>query len=259
VTRAVWTSIAIVSAIFTSAPATAQDTIFVPPPDRIAIRDLKLVPAVELVPGVRVHTVIGATGSVSLGEFDSAGTTPLHHHTREQADFGLTGALDVTMGTRVEILGAGMGVIVPPEVAHSIASRHNGVTTALEFHTVRRPDLVPPRPTMTFPSAPEAATLPPGRTLMARIDSGDEQTLVGQTCTMRWRRVVAPSDLHPQETAAELFVYVVRGDASIAASGRTFHAAAGTLAIVPATLRHVELRPTKGDVAIVEFTISHAP
>ena len=170
-----------------------------------------------------------------------------------------TGALDMTMGTHVEILGAGMGVIVPPEVAHSIANQHSGVKTVLEFHTVRRPDLVPPRPAMTFPSAPEAANVPAGRTFIARVDSGDEETLVGQTCTMRWRRVVAPSDLHPQETTAELFVYVVRGDASIAASGRTFHAGAGSLVIVPATLRHVELRPTKGDVAIVEFTISHAP
>ena len=75
-TGAVWTSIAIASAILTSAPAAAQDTIFVPPPGRIAIRDLRRVPAIDLVPGVHVHTVIGATGSVSLGEFDSAGTAP---------------------------------------------------------------------------------------------------------------------------------------------------------------------------------------
>src|SRR4029079_3764661 len=106
--------------------SSAQDTIFFPAADRIAVRNLPSIPSIELVPGVHVHTVVGATGSVSFGEFDSAGVAPLHHHTREQEDVGCAGQLDMTIGANVESLGPGSGVIVPPNVRHSIANLHKG-------------------------------------------------------------------------------------------------------------------------------------
>jgi quercetin dioxygenase-like cupin family protein len=73
----------------------------------------------------------------------------VHHHTREQADFGISGTFDVTLGSHVESVGAGAGFIIPADVMHSIANRQGGVAIIIEFHTVRRPDLVPPRPAMT--------------------------------------------------------------------------------------------------------------
>jgi mannose-6-phosphate isomerase-like protein (cupin superfamily) len=121
---------------------------------------------VDVAPGVHVRTVVGTTGSFSIGDFDAGSAAVLHHHTREQADVGIAGVFDMTIGTHEEALGPGAGVIVPADVAHSIANKRGGVMTVIEFHTVRRPDLVPPRPPMTFPSSAEPVPVPAGRRLI---------------------------------------------------------------------------------------------
>jgi glyoxylate utilization-related uncharacterized protein len=109
---------------------------------------------------------------------------------------------------------------------------------------------------MTFPAAAEPVPVRAGRALVSRIDAGAGTTLIGETCTMRWRRVTGRTDLHPAVTTAELFVYIVHGDATLAASGQTFHVGAGTLAIIPAALQHTELRPADAEgVALVEFSV----
>jgi mannose-6-phosphate isomerase-like protein (cupin superfamily) len=194
------------------------------------------------------------TGSVSLGEVDSGGVAPLHHHTREQTDIALTGVFDVTIGDRIESLGPGVGVVIPADVPHSIANHRRGVATMLEFHTVRRPDLVPPRPTMTFPVAPAPAPTPT-RALAVPMDVGDGATLTGETCTMRWRRVTRSVDVHPDPTMTELFVYVARGAVRLVgeAGGETL--GAGTLIIVPARVRHVQIAPMGADAGLIEFRV----
>jgi len=235
----------------------AQDTIFFPPTDRIAIRHMPSIPAIELAPRVHVHTVVGSTGSVSFGEFDSAGIAPLHHHTREQADVGLSGQLDMTVGSNVEPLPPGFGIIVPANVRHSIGNTHSGVRTVIEFHTVRRPDLVPPRPTLTFPAAAEPVSLDANRRLVARIDAGDGSTLTGETCTMRSRRIATSVvDVHPDATPTELFIYVARGTVRLAASGSTSTLRPGMLVIVPAAIRNVRLSSADADGAsVIEFSV----
>ena len=236
--------------------ANAQDTVFFPATDRIAIRYLPSIPSIELVPGIRVHTVVGATGSVSFGEFDSAGVAPLHHHTREQADVGLSGRSDMTIGTHVEFLEPGSGVIVPANVRHSIANLGGGVRTVLEFHTVRRPDLVPPRPVLTFPMAAEPVPVPADRRLVRPIDAGDGSTLTGETCTMRWRRVAESVDVHPAPTATELFIYVARGTVRLAAPRLSSTLGTGMLIIVPATSGSVKLSTAGAEPAsVVEFSV----
>ncbi len=212
--------------------------------------------------GDTTQTLPGTTGSFSLADFDSGGTAVLHHHTREQADVGITGALDITIGTRVELLGPGSGVIVPSNVSHSIANTRGSVMTVIEFHTVPRPDMVPPRPAMTFPSSPVPVAVPSGRELVTQLDgSGGRShispTISGETCTLRWRRVLrgAPAvDVHPDSTGAELFLYIVRGDVELSSSASTRRVSAGNLIVIPAGERHVRLRSVgNGDVGIAEF------
>ena len=236
-------------------PLTAQDTLFFPAPDRLTVRALKSVPTVDVAPGVHVHTVVGVTGSVSLGEFDSAGAAPLHHHTREQTDVGLTGAFDVTVGDRVERLEPWSGMIIPADVPHLIANNRSGVAAVLEFHTVRRPDLVPPRPRMTFPSTPAPAATP-SRPLIARMDAGDGVTFTGETCTMRFRRLTAAVDVHPDATPTELFVYVARGAVRLEGTEGGTVLGAGTLIIVPARERRVQIAPSGADASLVEFRVT---
>ena len=235
-------------------PVSAQDTLFFPATDRIAIRNLYAIPTIDVAPRVHVHTIVGATGSVSLGELDSGGVAPLHHHTREQADVALNGALDVTIGDKVEQLGPSVGMIIPPDVPHSIANLHAGVRTAIEFHTVRRPDLVPPRPAMTFAVAPAPAD-PPSRALATPMNAGDGAVITGQTCTMRWRRLASSVDVHPEVTGTELFVFVAGGSVSLALPGGAKSLDAGTLIIIPAAVRRVRLSPSSGEASLIEFQV----
>jgi len=258
-----WPSLALIGAlapdaVAAQAPPPDRDSVFFPAADHVAIRDMHAVPWIQLAPGIRVHTVVGPRASFSYGEFDSGGVAPLHHHTREQSDVGLSGVFDVTIGDRVEPLGAGTALIVPPNVAHSIANRRGGTMTAIEFHTVPRPDLVPPRPTMTFPSSAEAVP-PPARPLGTMLDTVSESgtTLVGETTTLRWRRLARASiDLHPAPTSAELFVYVAHGDADLIDASRTTRLRAGSVIFIPAQLIHVSLRPVGASaVTLGEFAL----
>ena len=193
----------------------AQDPLYFPPSDRVSVRVMSELSPIDLAPGVHVRTVVGATGSVSIGEFEPGSAAVLHHHTREQADVGLTGTFDMTIGTHVEKLGPDMGVIVPSSVAHSIANKGTGVMTVVEFHTVPRPDLVPPRPAMTFPSSPEAISIPDQSPLIVRFDppaTEMAQSIVGKTCTMTFHRLgrgAKPAEV--QAAGTELLIYILRG------------------------------------------------
>ena len=238
-----------------------QDPLYFPPPDRVSVRVMSELSAIDLAPGVHVRTVVGATGSLSIGEFEPGSAAVLHHHTREQADVGLNGTFDMTIGTHVEKLGLDMGVIVPSNVAHSIANKGTGVMTVLEFHTVPRPDLVPPRPAMTFPSSPEPVSIPDQSPLVVRFDppaTEMAQSIVGKTCTMTWRRLARgakPADV--QAAGTELLIYVLRGTlqleyTGLQAVGSPQRVTAGSVIIIPAHQR-LGLQAADIDVALVEF------
>src|SRR2546423_253256 len=115
-----------------STVACAQDTIFFPAAHHVAIRAMQSVPAVEA-DHMRLHTVVSATGSVTFAELESGAVTgPVHHHTREQVDVGLSGTADATLGTHVEKLRPGYGVIIPADVNHSFANRGPSPLTAIQ-------------------------------------------------------------------------------------------------------------------------------
>jgi mannose-6-phosphate isomerase-like protein (cupin superfamily) len=240
----------------------AQDPLYFPPPDRVSVRVMSELSPIDLAPGVHVRTVVGATGSVSIGEFEPGSAAVLHHHTREQADVGIAGTFDMTIGTHVEKLGLDMGVIVPSNVAHSIANKGTGVMTVVEFHTVPRPDLVPPRPAMTFPSSPEAVPIPDQAPLVVRFDppaTAMAQSIVGKTCTMTFRRLsrdAKPADV--QAAGTELLIYVLRGTLQLEyiglqVMGSPQRVTAGTVIIIPAHQR-LRLQSADTEVALVEFS-----
>jgi quercetin dioxygenase-like cupin family protein len=212
-----------------------QDAIHVVPADKVAIRRMSDVPAIDVAPGVHVRTVVGTTGSFSVGEFEPRSAAPLHHHAREQADIGISGSFDVTLGDHVESLRPGAGFIVPPNVSHSIANNGSEPATAIEFHTVRRPDLVPPRPAMTFPASLEPVRLPEGRHLIAPMDSSPEAFMHGETCVLALRQIAGGTRaIEIRGGTVERFVYIVRGDLQVTAKQMRDRATAGSLIVVPA-------------------------
>ncbi|HKW00091.1 MAG TPA: cupin domain-containing protein [Vicinamibacterales bacterium] len=233
-----------------------QDPLHFPPADRISVRVMSELSPIDVAPGVHVRTLVGPTGSVSIGEFEPGSAAVLHHHTREQADVGLTGTFDMTIGTHVEKLGPDMGVIVPSNVAHSIANKTAGEMTVLEFHTVPRPDLVPPRPAMTFPSSPEAVPVPDSP-MIVKLDLPRTETaqgITGKTCTMTWHRLgqgAKPADVQAQGT--ELLVYVIRGSLQIDGTNPPQTAKAGSVIMVPAH-QHARLQALDTEVMLVDFS-----
>jgi len=254
----------VVAGLSLSSALIAQDSVHFPAADTIAIRVMREVPAAQLTTGFLGRTVVGATGSFTFAEFDDGAGAPLHHHTREQANVGIEGVMEVALGAHTEALPAGAGVITPANVRHSIRNRSGGKLISLEFHTIRRPDLVPPRPRPVVPYliAPEPVAVPDERKLVVQLASaghaaGVAKVVQGETCTLAWRRLQAgaiATDLAPARSSAELFVYVASGEADLAATGVSQRISAGTLIIIPGDRQHVTFKAAgSADVALVEF------
>lgn len=241
----------------------AQDAVHFPPTDAIVIRVMRDVPAAVLSKGFLGRTVVGATGSFSFAEFEDGAGAPLHHHEREQVNVGIEGQMEMGLGTHTEPLPIGAAVITPSNVRHAIRNRSGARLVSLEFHTIRRPDLVPPRPrpTVPYPVSPEPVAIADDRMLAVQLAAPDQPAGVakmirGETCTVAWRRLAAgvAADLAPARSSAELFVYVASGEADLTATGVAQRVAAGTLIIIPGHLQWVMLKQAgPADVALVEF------
>lgn len=256
--------VAVVAGLGLSSALLAQDSVHFPPADAIAIRVMSDVPAAQLTKGFLGRTVVGATGSFSFAEFDDGAGAPLHHHEREQVNVGIQGVMEMALGTHTEPLPAGAAVITPANVQHAIRNRSGGKLISLEFHTIRRPDLVPPRPrpAVPYPVAPQSVAIPDDRQLVVRLASpgqpaGVAKQIHGETCTVAWRRLApgaSATDLAPAKRSAELFVYVVTGEADVTATGISQRISAGTLLVIPGNHERVMLKAAgSADVALVEF------
>jgi len=211
-----------------------------------------------------IRTVVGATGSFSFFELEPGVGSALHHHTREQANVGIEGVMEAGVGTHTEPLPVGAGVISPPNVSHSIRNTSGGRLTTLEFHTIRRPDLAPPRPRPNppYPVSPEPVVIPDDRKLVVQLDGpelqpGVAKSIRGETCTLAWRRLApgaAATDLAPVRDGVELFVYVATGDADLTAKGIAQRVSAGTMILIPGNEQNVTLKAAgSASVSLVEF------
>ncbi|MDP2321705.1 MAG: cupin domain-containing protein [Acidobacteriota bacterium] len=256
--------VAVVAGLSLSSALVAQDSVHFPPADAIAIRVMTDVPAAQLTTGFLGRTVVGATGSFSFAEFDDGAGAPLHHHEREQVNVGIQGVMEMALGTHTETLPVGAAVITPANVRHSIRNKSGGKLISLEFHTIRRPDLVPPRPrpAIPYPVAPQPVAIPDDRQLVVQLappgqPAGVAKEIQGETCTVAWRRLApgaAAADLAPAKSTAELFVYVVTGEADLTATGVSQRIRAGTLLIIPGSHERVMLEAAgSADVALVGF------
>src|SRR5436190_8145389 len=241
------------------APA-LQDSVHFVTPDRVTVRRMSEVPAIELAAGVHVRTVVGTTGSFSIGDFEPGSTAVLHHHTREQADIAIAGAFDMTLDDRVEKLGPGLAVVVPANVSHALANKSSERATVIEFHTVRRPDLVPPRPVLTFPASAAPVRLPAGHLLVQPMDRPIRESpssaywLRGETCLLAWRCLASGTRaVELRAGAIERFVYLVRGEIQMTSAAGPSRIRAGELIVIPARATITIQSAGPGDAAVAEF------
>jgi mannose-6-phosphate isomerase-like protein (cupin superfamily) len=241
-----------------------QDPVHFPPSDRITVHVMKDVPATTLGKGFYFRQIVGASGSFSFAELEPGAGSAGHHHTREQANVGIEGVMDMGIGEHGEPLPVGAAVITPPNVRHGVRNSSDRRLISLEFHTIPRPDLTParPRPVVPYPMAAEAVPVPQHKKLVVQLASdaqphGVPKTITGETCALSWRRLVAGGaavDVVPQGSI-ETFIYIASGEADVVGRGIKQRVSAGMLILVPATERHVTLRAAgAADVALVEFT-----
>ena len=117
------------------------------------------IPMVTFREGIRRGVVAGKTISVSVDQLDPLhfnGSAPesAHHHTHEQADFGLSGTVESYVDGRRSPLGPVMISMIPPDVPHTVTKVMGpGLVTSLEFSATRRADLAPHRPRVEFPAS----------------------------------------------------------------------------------------------------------
>lgn len=230
----------IVTAMLAVSPQSAtQENIHFAPADRVSVRKMADVPPIELVAGVQVRTVVGATGSVSIAQFDPGAGFSRHHHSPEQADIGLAGEINMTLDESVEALRPGFAVVVPPDVPHAITNQGRELGTVLEFHTVRRIDLVPPRPSVDFPASAKPAR-PERQLLVEPMDRPVRESpfsaywLRGTSCLVAWRRMASGSAVvELRAGAVERFAYVVRGQILLKSGATNEYVEANALIVIP--------------------------
>jgi mannose-6-phosphate isomerase-like protein (cupin superfamily) len=262
--RAALVVVASVAVAVSAGAQSPQGTVHFPATDRITIHVMKDVPATTLGKGFIFRQIVGATGSFSFAELEPGAGSAGHHHTREQANVGIDGVLDMAIGEHREPLPVGAGVITPPNVRHGIRNSSDRRLLSLEFHTIQRPDLTPsrPRPAVPHPMAAEPVPVSDDAKLVVQLASepqphGVAKTITGETCALSWRRLAAGAasvDLGPAR-GTEMFVYVASGDVDLAGASLKVRVSAGTLILIPAKEEHVSLKAVgKGDVTLVEFT-----
>lgn len=75
-------------------------------------------PPIEIAPGVRTRVLARGSLMFSLVELDEDSVSPLHSHPEEQMGMILEGAFERHQGGELQVLRAGDGFYVPPNVEH---------------------------------------------------------------------------------------------------------------------------------------------
>ena len=223
--------------------------------------------------GMRRGVVAGNTISVSVDELDPRfilGLPPesAHHHTHEQANFGLVGTLEMYVGGVRSLVGPGMIGVVPPDVPHTVTKVLGpGTVRSLEFSVAKREDLLPHRPKVEFPKSAEPKGVPGGFRVFADFDTvewvGEPGTsrftaAFGETCTAfiyhvpaaTMKGVEAPGHHHHNEQIS----VVLRGRADVRLGDRFERVGPGTIMFVPPNVDHYGLASVDGeDLVLLEF------
>lgn len=232
----------------------------------VTVTDVPSLPWTDLQPGIQIKPVVGATGTFVYAELDAGARTPAHHHTQEQANFGLGGSNEISIGGRAYPLGRSGGTLTPAEAEHFIGNAGAGRAGLLEFQPFRRLDLLPPRPAPSFPSAPSAVSVPEDAVVSLDFQyatAGWESTsrgvrrkaLTGATCVMVvWDMIGSDNtatDIGARATRAERFAYIAAGKVDATIGGAVRKLGPGTLLLIPRGLARVPVKVASREHAVI--------
>ena len=224
----------------------------------VSVHHLARLPFIEVAPGIRVRTVVGSIGSFSLAEFDSGSATRRDHHVREQVNVGLEGTLRMEVDTLHVPLVPGVMVLVPGDVAHAIRNESGTAASMIEFHTVRRDDLVEPRRAISFPRGATPVHVNGPASVAAVFEPGPATQgippgwwLAGAQTVAQVTRIASGRGVELGTVTAEELVFILRGRASLVIRDGSTDVSAGWLVVLPPGTRASLEATQRGDDLVV--------
>ncbi|MGD8398111.1 MAG: cupin domain-containing protein [Anaerolineae bacterium] len=76
-------------------------------------------PATEMLPGVTRRAVYLDDVMLTFFDFEPGAVVPEHHHPHQQITWVVSGAMAFDLDGEKQVLRAGDGVLIPPDVPHS--------------------------------------------------------------------------------------------------------------------------------------------
>ena len=94
-------------------------------------------PATEMLPGVLRRAVYLDDVMLTFFEFEPEAIIPEHHHPHQQITFVISGTMEFDLDGETQVLQAGDGVLIPPDVPHSAIIGDGPCKALAAWHPVR--------------------------------------------------------------------------------------------------------------------------
>ena len=94
-------------------------------------------PATAALPGVTRRAVCLEGVMLTFFDFEPGAVIPEHHHPHQQITWVVSGAMEFTLDGEVQVLGAGDGVLITPNVPHSAVILDGACRAIDAWHPVR--------------------------------------------------------------------------------------------------------------------------
>ena len=94
-------------------------------------------PATEMLPGVLRRAVYLDDVMITFFDFEPEAIIPEHHHPHQQITFVISGTMEFDLDGEKQVLQAGDGVLIPPDVPHSAVIGPQPCKALDAWHPVR--------------------------------------------------------------------------------------------------------------------------
>jgi quercetin dioxygenase-like cupin family protein len=94
-------------------------------------------PGTEVLPGITRRTVYLEGVMLAFHDFEPGAVIPEHQHPHQQISWIVSGAMEFNLDGKVQVLRAGDGVLVPPDVPHSAVILDKACQAIDAFHPIR--------------------------------------------------------------------------------------------------------------------------
>jgi quercetin dioxygenase-like cupin family protein len=95
-------------------------------------------PVTEMLPGVTRRAAYLDDVMITFFDFEPKAIIPEHHHPHQQITYVLSGAMEFTLGGEKQVLRAGDGALIPPNVPHAAVILDAPCRAIDAWHPIRK-------------------------------------------------------------------------------------------------------------------------